>query len=256
MGQDGYDEYDTFPTEEHEIEPAEAIVEEDYESIANEEDINIIDNGRIDSSYVSKTSIIPQDLTQQYNDNDFNYFEQKDKSILDKLKDWIIQKLIQIFSLKETATIGKWVNVIMYIIIGAVLLLIIYFIIKVIVNKEGRGVVKKKAGSIDDVDELAAAYEGGNFSNLIQKAKSQQDYRSAVRYYFIWLLKHLDERNVIKFKAEKPAMDYRYEIKSSDIRRQYEYAAYVFNYVWYGEFEIKQQEFEQVEQIFKRMMTS
>ncbi|MBX9450067.1 MAG: hypothetical protein KL787_10285 [Taibaiella sp.] len=232
--------------------PAEAVAGDGQQE---EELYDLEDKGIVDSAQVTSRDFLDHNLAEKYNDKDYDYVSKEDKSLLDEFKEWLIRKIMQIFSLEETTRVGDWIGVVFYIIIGIVMALLLYFIIRSVVNKDGSWILKKKANTIDQVDaDLGTAFEQGDFPALIRKAKDQKEYRVAVRYYFVWLLRHLDELHVITFRPEKPALDYRYEIKSKELSRQYAYAAYLFNYIWYGGFEINEKEFIMAEKTFNRLL--
>jgi hypothetical protein len=93
-----------------------------------------------------------------------------------------------------------------------------------------------------------------NFKDLISSAKSKSDYRLSVRFYYLWLLRKLSEKKYIVWDINKTNMDYLYELKDKQLRERFNQHCYVYDYVWYGEFELSAEEFSRVEQSFNETM--
>ena len=71
------------------------------------------------------------------------------------------------------------------------------------------------------------AYLGahGLSAALISEAESNNNYRLAIRYYYLWLLKGLSEKEIIDYDPEKTNSDYQYEIKTPEISEQFAYTS-------------------------------
>lgn len=147
-------------------------------------------------------------------------------------------------------------QILMYTVLGIILIIVIYFIIK---NAGGFSFGREKRNiSYDSSDELGEEdlEEIGNndFEKLIQKAKSEQDYRKAVRYYYLWVLQKLTDRNLIKWHREKTDFDYLQELKNHAIKEDFSTNTYIYDYTWYGNFELNSHEFEMAENVFQRTL--
>ncbi|MFN3640268.1 MAG: DUF4129 domain-containing protein, partial [Flavobacterium sp.] len=51
-------------------------------------------------------------------------------------------------------------------------------------------------------------------------------------------------KSIIEWDPDKTNADYLYEIKQPATQRQFAYVSYLFNYTWYGHFEVNQPLFE------------
>ncbi len=74
-----------------------------------------------------------------------------------------------------------------------------------------------------------------DFAKLIAQALDKGDYRLAIRFSFLNLLKTLSRQELIKVKEGKTNFEYYYELPA-DLRPVYRQALAIFEYVWYGEF--------------------
>jgi hypothetical protein len=72
----------------------------------------------------------------------------------------------------------------------------------------------------------------------------------------LWILKKLTEKEFIVFHAEKTNSDYLNEIKSDKIKFDFKYVSYLYNYIWYGEFEITAENYNNSKKAFVKMLQS
>src|SRR5699024_1038212 len=90
-----------------------------------------------------------------------------------------------------------------------------------------------------------------DISELIQHAVQEKDYRLAIRYYYLLILKQLRENKLIDYRAEKTNGEYFNEIRQKPIRGQFERITRLYEFIWYGYFSIDQKQFMQFSGEFK-----
>lgn len=151
---------------------------------------------------------------------------------------------------------GGILQFLMYAVLGIILILIIYFIIK---NAGGFSFGSEKRNIKYDTSDEAGEEDleeigNNNFEQLILKAKSEQDYRRAIRYYYLWVLQKLTDRNLIKWHREKTDFDYLQELKNHAIKEDFSTNTYIYDHTWYGNFNLNSKEFELAESIFQRTL--
>jgi len=74
-----------------------------------------------------------------------------------------------------------------------------------------------------------------DFDKAIQKALKQNNYRLAIRFHYLNILKQLSLSGIIEHSIHKTNMEYMYEIKEENIRSKFKEVAFIFDYIWYGE---------------------
>ncbi|HHL53443.1 MAG TPA: DUF4129 domain-containing protein, partial [Flammeovirgaceae bacterium] len=84
-----------------------------------------------------------------------------------------------------------------------------------------------------------------DFQRLLALALEKQDYRLAIRYVFLDVLKSLSLRKLIKLSEGKTNYDYYYEMPPAS-RPPFRQVLQVFEYVWYGEFPASEALYRQV----------
>jgi hypothetical protein len=59
------------------------------------------------------------------------------------------------------------------------------------------------------------------------------------------------QNHYIEWDIEKTNSDYLYELQSPVYKEEFTYLSYLYNYIWYGEFEIDDSTFKKAENRFK-----
>jgi hypothetical protein len=118
-------------------------------------------------------------------------------------------------------------------------------------NDEGSWVFGKSSDkNIIPVTDIENNIHITNFKSLIEEAEKNNNYRLAIRYYYLWLLKSLTENEIIEYDVEKTNSDYKNEITSKNIKEEFSYTSYLYNYIWYGEFNVDETQFNKAKHAF------
>lgn len=196
---------------------------------------------------VSENTLYPkkfrENLQSRYKGNEFDYsvskpresFFQKLMRRIDKILQSIFGETVFTNSAKITTALIRFFAIIL---VGFLL----YFIIKYLIGKDGNLFWGKKNKKIDiNAQELHENIHEINFSESIAKFEREGDYRSAVRYQFLLVLKKLSDKKQISWNPEKTNKDYAAELKDYHLKEEFTKLSYIFDYVWYGEFSIDEQ---------------
>ena len=212
----------------------------------------------VDRSTAISKPTFKTNFKQNYKTRDFQYETKFDgKSWWEKFKEWLIYWFKKIFGLSSTEISSKYVNIALKVVAALIIIYVIYMIAKLILNKEGQWVFgKSSTKKIIHDDDIEKNLIHVNFEKLIKKTLKEGDNRLAIRYYYLWVLKRLSEKNIIEWHAEKTNTDYAYEIKSVDLKTDFQYLSYLYNYIWYGEFEMNNHTFEHAQKAFERTIDS
>jgi len=142
---------------------------------------------------------------------------------------------------------GTAIRTIAYSLLIAFFLFVIYRII--VVNKlflfYSSKKIKKEAG------EEAINIDDDNIDEKIQKALDAKDNRMAVRYMYLKALKLLNDRQWIHFHAEATNYEYVNEMSKHKLADDFRFLTRVYDYMWYGEFILNNEQFEIVLNNFK-----
>ncbi len=78
---------------------------------------------------------------------------------------------------------------------------------------------------------------------LLKKATDSNNFRLAIRYYYLMTLKGLSAKKLIDYHKDKTNSEYLFEIEDTAMRSKFSYLSYVYTYVWYGEFPVDEKNF-------------
>lgn len=172
-----------------------------------------------------------------------------------RIKRYIKEFVNDLFKSAGSSVDSSFVDVLIFLVVVVLISFLIFFIFKAIINKEGKWIFSKNEKELEgEFGEEVLHIAADDYKSLIEKATSKGDYRLATRYYFMWVLKHLDQTKHIEFKADKTARDYESEIKDLSIKEAYTYARYLYDNVWYGERTITVADYRIAQSFFNKLI--
>ncbi len=187
-------------------------------------------------------------------DKDFNYTEYEEPdNIWTQFKSWLGQlwrKFIQWFFGTGEVT-GFWailLKLLPYLIIVGVLFLLGWLFMKV--NPREMLFEKQEAPQViltEDEDII----QNKDIQQLIALALQEKNYRLAIRYYYLSVLKKMSETELIQWESQKTNTDYLKELTDTSLKNKFQHITRLYDFIWYGSFEINQTSFQQAEQKFK-----
>lgn len=95
-----------------------------------------------------------------------------------------------------------------------------------------------------------------DLESLLKNAIAQKEFRLAIRYYYLSVLKELSTKKIIDYHKDKTNSEYLFEIENAKLRKEFSYLSYVYTYVWYGEFSVDEEKFKVVENKYKSFLKS
>ncbi|MFI1745694.1 hypothetical protein [Thalassobellus sediminis] len=120
----------------------------------------------------------------------------------------------------------------------AALAIAVVYLVYFLFNEGGSGLFSSKQHQkINNYEDITAEnIENADINSLIKNAENSDDYRLAIRYYYLLVLKNLSLKNYIKFEDDKTNAEYLNEISNKPFSDKFSYTSYLYNYIWYGEF--------------------
>ncbi len=211
---------------------------------------------KFDDTAVEKQTITEDDLEAYKANDDFNYTEAiAEENFLEKAYRWlqnILRKFWESVFGVGTATGFLYFifRILPYILLGFLLFLLIRFFLKV--NSNNLITNSKKGGSITFTEE-EQIIKNEDIPALIKEAVNQKNYRLAIRYYYLLSLKHLTENESILWEPQKTNEDYIKEIDKDHLRVDFKNITKIYDYVWYGEFNVDVLKFEALRLPFENL---
>jgi hypothetical protein len=204
----------------------------DFSTVELEDDIQpaheLIQNQRTNRSF-------KPNLKSRYKSKDFDYTE-------------------QVYTPEPNLGLMNLIGTVLFYLGIVVILIVVLLVIYSLVSDGGisrKG--KKQKGMYEIVDETLNFSEIDYFT-LIRQAEQAGEYKLAIRYYFLAYLQRLNREKTIEFHPDKTNREYRYEIESSDIRNEFEILSRIFDYCWYGDHDLTDEQFKQAALNFKNKL--
>ncbi|HTD98615.1 MAG TPA: hypothetical protein VK668_04990 [Mucilaginibacter sp.] len=114
-----------------------------------------------------------------------------------------------------------------------------------IIRRDSKVVTVPYTESLENIHEL-------DFDSEIDKAIATNNYRLAVRLLYLNSLKHLSDTGLINWQLEKTNTAYIYELPDGKKRQVFSLLTYQFEYVWYGNFYIDANSFQNISSLFQQ----
>lgn len=188
---------------------------------------------------------IKENIKSRYKGEEFDYSTSKPReSFWEKLMRKILKLIQTIFGETSFESSAQITTLVIRIFAIALVGFLLYFIVKFIIGKNGSFFFgKRNKKVIINEEELHENIHEINFPESIATFERSKDYRSAVRYQFLYILKKLSDKKVILWNPEKTNKDYVAELKVTHLKNDFSNLSYIFDYVWYGEFSIDEQSY-------------
>lgn len=145
------------------------------------------------------------------------------------------------------------VRTVTYIVLGVLLVLIIYRII-VVNNLYMAGASRRRKEEV--IEGEIAEIEDSNLDQKIQAAVQAKQFRPAIRLMYIKALRSLNEKGWIRYHAQSTNYDYMNQVQPYGVGSEFRFMTHVYEYVWYGEFPLTEDQFGKVYQNFQQFFNT
>ena len=199
-----------------------------------------------DNSEVNHRSFNKEAIDSYKNDKQFRYDRKPPSASLGELiMFWVKEFLRQLFGQVDPGEqrfdiFGRLLKILFYVLAAAAILYLIWYFVKVPIRSVlGKGTSKVGYHITDEnIHEI-------NFDEKIKEALAAKDYRFAVRYTYLRLLKALSDDDIIQWTNEKTNYDYVNEINE---RYQMSFGVITsyFEQSWYGYKEATEEDFNNI----------
>jgi|SRR5690606_8787089 len=192
------------------------------------------------------------DLVQKYSGEEFDYSVDRGESmnLLARMVKWFLKAMGNLFGIDVSPGTLLILEYIIYVLMGV---LALFLLVRMLANESMGSLFTKKARSLVDLELSQRHIETIDLEGLLQAALQEGDYRLAVRYGFLRVLKQLSHRDIIDWHYEKTNMDYLGEISQTPLRDGFQGAVYLFENIWYGQRPIDQKGYLKAERHFNAL---
>lgn len=210
----------------------------------------------IDSSAIINRTFDAKKIKQLKKEKHYDYgIDEVKKPSNNQLIRFFIQFIEQLIRIlfsnwKELSTVNLLIRIGIYL---AFFSLIIYVLFQII-NIKSVFSRKNKTIKIDYDIEQENIHEL-DFNQLIQNAIKEKQYRLAIRLNYLFTLKKLSDKQYIQWSIEKTNMHYIIELKPA-YQHQFIALSNVFDWIWYGEHELDEDDYISIEKQFSNFNKS
>jgi hypothetical protein len=199
-----------------------------------------------DSSEVVVRAFDDKTIGELKSDSNLNYEQPPTvvASLWDRFLAWLVDLLELIFR-KAFAT--DWGNLIVYLLGLALLIFVIMTLLKVDALK----ILFSAEGSQSKIEIFEENIHEMDFEQLINEAITEKDYRRGIRLLFLYSLKLLSDKHLIRWESGKTNHEYVAELKLQDLKTGLNELSFYFDYAWYGNFVITQETFGKAQNVFR-----
>lgn len=122
-------------------------------------------------------------------------------------------------------------------------------------NKHGKFILFKPSSLKEK--EIPTDSEEVNHPDLhLEKAIRESDYRSAVRYMYLILLGDLETKGYINKRKREYGPVVTFSIKEQGPKKNFELLSRIYQYIWYGAYEISKENFDEIQALFHSFQQS
>ena len=124
---------------------------------------------------------------------------------------------------------------------------------------------KPKNNKVDEIISETTAIESAEqlqnigYEEQIKRAEAQENYRLAIRLYYLWALKKLIDDDLIQFHIKKTNKDYCQEllgktVLGGTVYDDFNQCTQYYNYVWFGEFKVDSATYSKIQTHFNLLL--
>lgn len=204
-----------------------------------------------DSLPVTERNFNEEQLSSHRDDPDFDYTRTSIErpSYFDRFIRWLLEKTLD---RAAPADVTNTMEAMMWILMAAALILVIYFGIKA----EGTFFFGKRAPEHTQVQFLDFQGEESQLDEQLLLAEANGNYPLALRFLFIKTLHVLEQAGLLDWKKEKTNGDYLRELKGELHRTPFERLSHLFEFVHYGQHSMDENDYTEAKSLFARLRKS
>jgi hypothetical protein len=132
-----------------------------------------------------------------------------------------------------------------------VVVLLIVLIVFMIANSKANPNLQSQRIAIEKMDKIEEHIHEVNLEDIFDDFVKAGDYTMAIRISFLKIIKALSEQKMIKWEKQKTNWEYHSELNDFDLRTEFAQMISHFEKVWYGEIQLTEPEFIEVNELFE-----
>lgn len=131
-------------------------------------------------------------------------------------------------------------KILLFCIAGAVIALVLILLIRSNMLKKNTG-IRKKVFSIEEAEE---DIHQSDLDHLLRISLEKKDYKTALRVYYLMVIRDLSEMQWISWKRDKTNREYLNEMRERNSFQSFRNITQAFEMVWYGDANVAESDFK------------
>lgn len=202
---------------------------------------------RIDTSYIQKKEFNHNKIEDFKSSDDFIYERKEEEpGILQRFWNWIkesVKSFLRNFFNDIDPAVGVLSSILR--VLPYILLAIgLFFIVRYFANIAPKTILEGKNESLVNFSDDEELLQRDDLETLLAEAVSNNDYRLAIRFYYLIILKKLSDASIIDWQQQKTNKDYIKELSEKRYLEEFKNSTKLYDFVWYGKFELTKKEFQ------------
>lgn len=132
-------------------------------------------------------------------------------------------------------------------IIGLALLVLIVYMIA---SSKSNPALNARKAALEKIENIEERIHEVDLEDLFSEFSNNGEYHIALRMSFLMIIKRLSEVKLIKWEKQKTNWEYHSELGKEELRDDFATMISTFERLWYGEKQILEPEFHQIEEEF------
>ena len=190
------------------------------------------------------------------NDDEFDYTElEPSENWYTKFKRWLSRMWHRFWQwligdYEASPFWSVFIQILPYIIVAFIVGFIIWLFYKL---NPGAKILRSKESPEVFFTEEEEIIKTKDIKKLITKALEAKDYRLAVRYYYLFILKRLSSAEFIDYEFDKTNSDYSKELSRKEVASDFNKVTNLYDYIWYGNFDVTADDYKKAERTFRHL---
>lgn len=228
-------------------------------AFAQNDSLRVEEEIKYDQGPVSPMEFDDEQIAEFQKDEAFDYVQEEvQENWWTRFKNWIGNIWNQFWnwllgSYEADGILAFLIRILPYLVLAAVLGFVVWLFIKL--DPAGSMLKEPQKPSVL-LSEDEKIIQREDISELIQNALKTKNYRLAVRYYYLLILRKLRENELIEYQFQKTNEEYLTEIKPAVLNEQFKNITRIYDFIWYGDFPVTETEFKKAEIAFQRIQTT
>lgn len=143
-----------------------------------------------------------------------------------------------------------FLNILPYLIVAGVLIFAIWLFNKL---NPAAALLEEPGQNKVFFSEEEEIVQSRDITSLVATALEEGNFRLAIRYQYLMILRKLDSKGVISYESAKTNADYLREIRQKSLQDQFKHLTWIYDFTWYGSFSAGEEDYNKAEREFSKM---